>query len=71
MRLDDMSPNARVFAKPDMRSSPNESVTNEVPHFRRRSLSEGEEGWWSVVSGTAAPSETLERMMRVSPQWAV
>jgi len=71
MRLDDMSPKARVLARPDMRSSPKESVTKEAAQRRSRSLSEGEEGWWFVVSGTAFPSLTRESRMRVSPQWAV
>ena len=28
-------------------------------------------GWWFVVRGTAAPLETRDRRIRVSPQWAV
>lgn len=54
-----------------MRSSPKESVTKLAAQRRRRDASLGEEGWWFVVRGIARPSETRERRMRVSPQWAV
>lgn len=71
IRFEGMSPKDRVFARPDRRSSPKESVTKEVAKRRRRAASEGADGWWFVVRGMAAPSETRERRMRVSPQWAV
>ena len=60
-----------MFARPERRSSPKESVTKEAAKRRRREASEGVEGWWFVVRGMGAPSETRERRMRVSPQWAV
>ena len=71
MRLDGMSPKERVFASPDIRSSPNESVMKDAACRRRRAASDGEDGWWVVVRGTARPSEVRERRTRVSPQWAV
>ena len=52
-----------------MRSSPKESKDVGAQR-RRRAASEGEDGWWVEVRGTAAPSETRERRMRVSPTWA-
>lgn len=71
MRLEDMSPKERVFARPRMRSSPKESVTKVAAKRRRRVASTGVEGWWFVVSGTALPSATRQRRILVSPQWAV
>ena len=71
MRLEGMSPKARVLARPDMRSSPKESVMKEAAWRRRRAASVGDDGWWFVVRGTARPSEVRERRIRVSPQWAV
>ena len=70
MRLERMSPKARVLARPDMRSSPKESVTNVAAYRRRRVPSIGELGWWSVVTGTARPVAVLQRRMRVSPTCA-
>ena len=70
--FDPMSPNARVLANPESRSSPKESVIMEpAAKRRRRDDSRGLEAWWLVVSATGAPSDTRERRMRVSPTWAV
>ena len=55
---------------PKARSSPKESK-EEMAHLRRRLASGGEDGWWVEVRGTAAPSLTRERRMRVSPTWAM
>jgi len=71
MRLEGMSPKERVLARPERRDSPKESVTKEAAKRRRRAASEGISGWWLVVRGTAVPSETRLRRMRVSPQWTV
>jgi hypothetical protein len=39
--------------------------------FFAKTASTGVEGWWFVVRGTGWPSLTLQRRIRVSPQWAV
>jgi len=71
MRLEGMSPKERVLARPERRDSPKESVTKEAAKRCRRAASAGVSGWWFVVRGTAWPSATRDRRMRVSPQWAV
>lgn len=44
MRFEDMSPNALVLASPEIRSSPNESVTKAAAKRRKRVASSGNDG---------------------------